>query len=238
MSSQARASGVKTNWATVDARDKFEDGIENFGDEIFFFGEEEHVAHDRARGVDFGDGRDAIFGALDEEIEGFERGGGIGADASEFAGEGCAEGDVVFVVFCADAADVGDFVGEDGRVGGSEARDCGFAGAGNSGEEECALVANCAGSVEKEAAFFGEDERMGDAEDGVDRVGIRALGDAAVAGARVPGGVEIAAAEIPERAFARDAGVFVGSAAAWVEMDFEAAGDVGMLRALRVAKVS
>ena len=56
--------------------------------------------------------------------------------------------------------------------------------------------------------------------------GIRALGDAAVAGARIPGGVEIAAAKMPERAGARDAGVFIGGAAGGVEMDFEAAGRI------------
>jgi hypothetical protein len=86
--------------------------------------------------------------------------------------------------------------------------------------------------VEEETAFLGEDERMRDAENGVDRVRIRALGDAAVASARVPGGVEIAAAEMPEQSsvgdVARDAGVFVGGAAARVEMDFETAGDVGV----------
>ena len=47
----------------MDARDEFKNGIENSGDEVFFFGEEEDVAHDRAGGVDFGNRRDAIFGA-------------------------------------------------------------------------------------------------------------------------------------------------------------------------------
>ena len=215
----------------MDARDEFENGIENFGDEVFFFGEEEDVAHDGAGGVDFGNGGDTIFGALDEEIKGFERSGTVGADAGEFAGEGRAEGGVRVVVLAACTADVGDFVGKDGGVGRCETRDCGFAGAGYSGEEECAIVTDCAGGVEEEAAFFGEDERVRDAKNGVDRIGVRALKDAAFARLRIPGGVEIAAAEMPERSsignFARDAGVFVGGAAARVEMDFEAAGGVG-----------
>ena len=129
--------GREDQLGDLDAGDKFENGIKNAGDDIFFFGEEQDVAHEGAGRVDFGDRLDAIFGALHEEIERFEWSGSVGADASEFAGEGRTVGGVVPLPR---PPDVGDFVGEHGGVTRGEARHRGFASAGNAGEEEGASL--------------------------------------------------------------------------------------------------
>src|SRR5580704_17548236 len=130
--------------------------------------------------------------------------------------------------YMADAADVGDLVGENGGVGGSEAGHGGFACAGNTCEQIGTFVAYCAGCVYQEAAFFGENERVGDTQDSVDGIGIGALANVAAACAGVPGGAKIAALETPESALAGHAGVFVRWAALGIELNFELARGVGV----------
>ena len=44
--------GREDELGDFDARNKIENGIENSGDEIFFFGEKQNVAHDGAGGDD------------------------------------------------------------------------------------------------------------------------------------------------------------------------------------------
>ena len=109
------------------------------------------MAHEGAGSIDRGDGLDAIFGALDQEIESGERSRDIGADAGEFAGERGAVGGVTV----SRTPEVGNFVGEKSGVGRREARDRGFSRAGNAGEEKSATVANRAGGVNQEAALLG-----------------------------------------------------------------------------------
>ena len=128
----------------------------------------------------------------------------------------------------ADAADVGDLVGEDGGVGGSEAGHGGFARAGNAREEIRTSIAYSAGGVYQEAAFFGENERVRDTQDGVDGIRIGALANVAAASAGVPGGAKIAALKAPESAVPGYAGVFVGWLAIGIEVNFELAGGVGV----------
>src|SRR5262249_13216687 len=95
-----------------------------------------------------------------------------------------------------------------------EARDGGLAGAADAGEEEGAAVTDGAGGVGEEAALAGEDERVDDAQHGVDRVGVGGLADEAAAGGGAPCGEEVAAREGPERAAALDAHVVIGGEAA------------------------
>jgi hypothetical protein len=126
--------------------------------------------------------------------------------------------------YMADPADVGDLVGENGGVGGSEAGHGGFACAGNTREQKGTFIAYSAGSVNQEAAFPCKNQGVRDAQDGVDGIGIGALANAAAACAGVPGGAKIAALETPESAPPGYAGFFAGWAAIGIELNFELAG--------------
>jgi len=205
------------------ARDELEDGIEDAADQLLFMRKEKNVAHESASGIAPRYRVDAIFRTFLEQKERVERGGSVGADASELTGERRAVG----AIAGADTADIGNFVGENDRIGRSQARHGGFTGAGNAGEEERAVTTNRASGVNEKATFFRENERVDDAENGVDGIGIGALMNLAAARAGIPCGTEVAALDVPEAAVEADVGVLIGGLAGCGEMNIEGIGRIG-----------
>ena len=64
-------------------------------------------------------------------------------------------------------------------------------------KQEGFAVADGAGGVQEESSLAGQDERVDDAQHGVDGVGISGLANPASAGSRLPLGVKVSALETP-----------------------------------------
>ena len=99
------------------------------------------------------------------------------------------------------APHVGDFVGEQRRIGRRKAGDRRLACPGNSGKQKSLSPANRTGGMNQEASLPGQDERVNDAQDTIDGVGTVRLTDVTMAGVRIPACSEITPLQQPFACF-------------------------------------
>src|SRR5208337_2787493 len=134
--------------------------IENPFDEFFILREKQNMAHQGTNRVGTADRPKAILLALLEKADLLDRRRCVCARSSQLTSKGRAVG----AVAVCDSPHVGDFVGENDRVGWRKLHGRGFSGAGDSGEQESARVANSARCVDLKTAFHRQQERMRDAQ--------------------------------------------------------------------------
>ena len=99
------------------------------------------------------------------------------------------------------APHVGDFVGEQRRIGRRQAGNRRLARAGNSGKQKSFPPANRAGGMNQEASLPRQDETVNDAQDAIDGVGTARLTDLTMAGFRIPARAEVAPLQQPFACF-------------------------------------
>src|ERR1700693_2047658 len=155
--------------------------------QLWINGEKQNVPQQPMDGLGGADRFDPVFWTLLEQKECAQGSKAVLADPGQLSCKRRSTSHVAIAV----APHVGDFVGEQRRIGGRQAGHRRLARAGNSGKQKSSSPAKRACGMNQKAPLPGQGETVNDAQNAINGVRIARLTDMPVAGFRIPARAEV-----------------------------------------------